>query len=87
MHDYHESRIDSGADVPAKGIPTLRVKEVPEFLEVVIDQELGSSVIEPWVELMDDGFITDDTEDSNQTCYRANQKKDCYADSWLPLVD
>ena len=87
MHKYHESRVDSGSDIPSKRIPALRIKEVPKFFEIIIDQKLGSSVIEPWVELMDDRFITNDTEDSNQTCNRANQKENCYADSWLPFMD
>ena len=87
MHFYHESGVDSGTDVPSKRVPTLGVKEIPEFLEVVIDQKLGGSVVKPWVELMDDGFIPNHTEDSNQTCDRANQKEDSYADGWLPFMD
>ena len=83
---YHETGIDCGPYVSAKRVPTFRVEEVPEFLEVIVDQEFGGPVVEPGIELVDDGFVSDNTEDPDQTGDRTYQKQDCYADCWLPFV-
>ena len=64
---YHEARVDGGSDVTAQRIPTFRVEEVPELLEVSVDQKLGGTIVEPRVELMDDGLVTDDAEDTYET--------------------
>ena len=83
---YHEAGVDSGSDVSTKGVPTLRVEEVPELLEVSVDEVLGGSEIEPGIELMDDGLVTDDTENSDEADHRADQEQDGDAYGGLPLV-
>ncbi len=57
---YHEAGVDSGSNVAAERVPALGVEEVPELLEVVVDEELGGPEVEPWVELVDDGLVADD---------------------------
>lgn len=52
--NYHETRVDSSANIPPQGVPALRVEEVPEIPEVMADEEFSCPVIEPWIELMDD---------------------------------
>jgi hypothetical protein len=51
---YHQTRIDSCSYISSQRIPTLRIKEVPELLEIVIDEELGGPEVEPRIELVDD---------------------------------
>jgi hypothetical protein len=63
---YHETGIDGGANISAEGVPTLRIEEVPELAEVVVDQELGCPEVEPGVELVNDGLVTNDAEHSHQ---------------------
>ena len=57
---YHKAGIDSGSNISAKRVPTFGVEEIPELFEVVIDEELGGSEVEPWIEFVDDGLVTDD---------------------------
>ena len=86
-YKYHETGINSSSHVSAKRVPTFRIEEVPKLSKIVIDQKLGCSVVEPRIELVDDGLITDDAEDSNQTGHGTDQEEDRDADSWLPFVE
>jgi hypothetical protein len=56
---YHESRVYSSTHITPQGVPRLRIKEVPKLFEVIVDEELGGPEVEPWVELVNDGFVTD----------------------------
>ena len=62
---YHETRVDSCSNVPAERIPALWIEEVPELPEVMVDKEFGGSIIEPGIELMNDGLIPDDAKNSD----------------------
>ncbi len=64
---YHETRIDSGTNISTKRIPTFGVKEIPKLPEVMIDQEFSSPIIKPRIKLVDDRFITDNTEDTDDS--------------------
>ena len=67
MKIYHEARINGSADISSERIPTFRVEEVPEFFEIMIDQELGGPVIEPGIKLVNDGLVTNDREYSDES--------------------
>ena len=51
------------------------------------DQEPGGSVVEPGIELMNDRFVTNYWEDSDQSRNRTYQKQDCDSDGRPPLLD
>lgn len=85
--DYHKTRINCGSYISAQGVPTFRIKEVPELFEVSVDQILGGSEVEPWIELVDNRLVTNDTEDSDQTSYWTDQKQNGYPDGRLPAMD
>jgi hypothetical protein len=85
--NYHEAGIHGGPHVSAERIPTLRVEEVPEFLEVVGHEELSGSEVKPRVELVDNRLVTDDREHSDERRDRADHQQDCDADGWLPTLD
>lgn len=82
---YHKTRVYGCPHISAERIPTFRIKEIPEFPEVVVDQKFGGSEVEPRIELMDDGLITDHAEDTHQCGNRTDQEKDCNAYGRLPL--
>lgn len=42
----------------------------------MIDQELGCSIVEPGIKLVDDGFVADSAEDSDNGRDWTNQEKD-----------
>jgi hypothetical protein len=60
MKKYHEAWINSGSNISTKRVPTLRIEEVPELLKVVVDKELGRSEVEPRIEFVDNGLVTND---------------------------
>lgn len=70
---YHKAWIDGGSDISTQRIPTFWVEEVPEFSEVVVDEEFCGPVIEPGIKLVDDGLVSDDWEDSDQSWDRADE--------------
>jgi hypothetical protein len=82
---YHKSRVYRCPHISAERVPTFRVKEIPEFPEVVVDQKFGGSEVEPGIELMDDGLITDDAEYTYQCGNRTDEEKDGDAYGWFPL--
>jgi hypothetical protein len=53
----------------------------------VANQELGGSVVEPGIELVNDWFVTNNWEDSDQSRNRTYQKQDGDPDGWPPFFD
>ena len=81
---YHKTRIDCCTDITAKRVPTLRIEEVPELSEIMIDQKFGSSVIEPGIEFVNDWLVSNDTENSDDCGDGADQNQNGDSDGWLP---
>ena len=84
---YHKSRIDGCSNITSKRVPTFGVEEIPEFFEIVVDQILGGSEIEPGIEFMDNGFVTNDGKYSNQGGYGAYEQEYSKTYGWFPLVN
>lgn len=71
--NYHKAWIDGGSNISTQRIPTFGVEEVPEFSEVMVDEELCGPVVEPGIKLVNDRLVSDDWEDSDQSWYRADE--------------
>jgi len=84
---YHKAWIDCGSNITTKRVPTFRVEEVPELLEVIVDEELGGSEIEPRIKLMDNWLVTNDWKYSDHGCYWTYEQENSQAYCWFPLVD
>lgn len=52
----------------------------------MIDKELGGSVVEPWIKFVDDGLISDGTEDSNNGRDGADEEKDSDPNGRFPSM-
>lgn len=56
----HQTWENGWADWSTQWVPTFMVVPVPEFIWSVLYKDLGHSVIEPWVELMNNTLVSDD---------------------------
>ena len=72
----HQSWKDGPTHHPSKGIPGRLIKPIEKSIPSMIYQVSGSSIIEPWIKLMDDGLESNDTEQTTANRNDTNKDQD-----------
>lgn len=80
----HQSWVDSAADNPAKRVPCSLVEPVQEIIETVFDHVCCCTVVEPWVEFVDDALEPYDGEQPGGEPGHPCQEEDGECDEAFP---
>lgn len=82
----HETWIKRTADDPTERIPTLRVEPVPKLVEAFLGKEKGRTVVEIRIELVDHGFVSENTEETSNEGQDIYETEDRNTDQELLLL-
>ena len=75
MADGWTYRIDCASHHSPKWIPSSIIEPVPHVIEAIFGQILGDSVIEVWIELMNDTLVLDDLQFNHRKDHSAGSDR------------
>ena len=82
----HEARVDRSTDDTTQGVPGTVIEPVVKGVEAFFGQELRRAIVEVRIELMDDGFVSQNREQARCKCQDTGKGQDEQFQECLLLV-